>query len=134
MTGHRSEASVELDQLERDAAVLDDVAMPIVWCGARRRSVGEPGLKMAKPPRRLVQRDVRVPEDDRVGVGEAAAHPRQAPGGRPGVVDHRDPHAAGDDHLRTSGSRACSSAESTLPRTACTGGPSASSSSSTDAP
>ena len=39
-------------------------------------------------------------EDDGVGAGEARAQPLQPPVGLPGVVDHRDPRAAGLDHAR----------------------------------
>ena len=62
---------------------------PIGVTGARRRSVGLPGLKIWKPPS-FVQRHVGVAEDDRVRVGEAGAHPREAPLGGAGVVDRAD--------------------------------------------
>ncbi len=76
------------------------VATPIVCSGARRRSVGEPGLKSWKSSFVLVQRQVRVAEDDGVGVREAVAHPAQAPVPRAGVVDHRDPGPARLDDPR----------------------------------
>ena len=41
----------------------------------------------------LVQRDVRVPEDHRVGVGEPGSQPREPARRGPGVVDDRDPCA-----------------------------------------
>ena len=41
----------------------------------------------------FVQRDVRVAEHDRVGVGEAFAHSLEPPGRRAGVMDHPDPDA-----------------------------------------
>ena len=92
------------------------VAIPIVWRGARRRSVGEPGLKIAKPVALLVQREVRVAEDDGVGVREAPAHPRQPAGGGPGVVDHRDPRAR-----RPRRSAPAAAAPAARPRRRCRG-------------
>ena len=97
-----------------------------MWCGARRRSVGEPGLKIAKPSRLpRAAGMVRVPEDHRVRVGEAAAQAGEPAGAR---ARRRGPSRSArppTSTVRVSGSRACSSAESTFPRTACTGGPSA---------
>jgi hypothetical protein len=46
-----------------------------------------------EPVALLVQRQVGVPEHDRVGVGEAAPQPVQSPAGRPAVVRHHDPRA-----------------------------------------
>ena len=43
----------------------------------------------------LMQRQVRVAEDHRVGLGEAPAHPAEPPLGRAGVVQDRDRGAAG---------------------------------------
>ena len=58
--------------------------------GARRRSVGLPGLKIWKPSRPRGA-DVRVPEHDGVGAsGEARAQPLEAAAARAGVVQHRD--------------------------------------------
>ena len=54
----------------------------------------------------LVQGDVRVAEDHRVGVGEAPPQPGEAPIGRPGVVQHDDGRAGGVD-LRARAGAAC---------------------------
>ena len=63
---------------------------PMVGCGWRRRSVGDPGLKMRMPSADCVQRDVGVAEHDELGGGEAAAQPCGPALGRAAVVDHRD--------------------------------------------
>ena len=118
-------ASVERDQLERDAAVARPSRCPIVWRGARRRSVGEPGLKIAKPsprPRAAAGASARRRPRRRPGSGGASAPAGPPAGPASWIIAIRAPPAS---TIRTSGSRACSSAESTLPRTACTGGPSA---------
>lgn len=41
----------------------------------------------------LVERQVRVPEEDRVGAGKPPPQAGEAPASRPGVVDQRDPDA-----------------------------------------
>ena len=80
-------------------------AMPIVWWGARRRSVGLPGIEDLETPapaagRPLVMGKVRMAVDHGVDAGEAPPHPRQPPRGRPGVVDHGDPRPVGLDDPR----------------------------------
>ena len=73
---------------------------PMVPRGWRRRSVGEPGLKIRGPsagplgPGPRVERDVRVTEDDQLRAGEPAAHPGRAARRRAGVVDHGRPEPA----------------------------------------
>ena len=64
------------------------VAMPIVCSGARRRSVGEPGLKIWKPSRPRA-RDVRVAEHDRVRLRERRRIARAARPPGPGRAPPR---------------------------------------------
>ena len=75
---------------------------PIIpWCGAERRSVGLPGLRIqiSLEPRRLG--DVRVAVDDRVTAGKRLDESSGPTGRRPGVVDDPDSHAfVLDDELR----------------------------------
>ena len=47
------------------------------------------GVEDLEAVRLFVERQVAVAEDDRVGVGEAAAHAGEAALRRAGVVDHR---------------------------------------------
>ena len=75
----------------------------------------------------LVQRDVRVAEDDGVGVGEAGAQALEATGFAAGVVGEGDAGSAACT-VRSAGSSSVNAGSSTLPWTAATGGPSASSS------
>ena len=66
-------------------------ASPIVCAGAQRRSVGLPGIEDLKAVlAALVQRQVGVPEHDRVGARKARAQARQAAGALAAVVDHGD--------------------------------------------
>ena len=105
-------------------------ARPIVCRGWRRRSVGLPGLKIWKPSRLLVERDVRVAEDHRVARrGSAPASARAAPRLGPAscTIAIRAPAAV---HGRARAAAAgAAGAASTLPCTPTTGGPIASSSS-----
>ena len=68
---------------------------PIVCLGARRRSVGLPGLRIWKPSGACSWSGMwEWPKTTDVrAVAEAAAHPLEAAGARAGVVDHRDPRA-----------------------------------------
>ena len=66
----------------------------------RRRSVGEPGLKIAKPSRASCSGMCECPKTTASASGKRPAHPLEAPGGRAGVVDHRDPRAAGAATVR----------------------------------
>ena len=72
----------------------------IVRSGARRRSVGEPGLRIQVSPARTTSGTVRVAVDDRCAAGEAARQPLVPPGRGTAVVHHPDLHPAGcDDEL-----------------------------------
>ena len=61
---------------------------------------GAAGVEDLEAVALLVQRDVRVAEDDGVGVGEARAQAVEPAGRRAGVVDHRDPRAVRLDDAR----------------------------------
>ena len=66
------------------------VATPIVWWGARRRSVGEPGLKIAKPSRSSCSGRCEWPKTTASAPGKRRRMRCQPAVGRAGVVDHRD--------------------------------------------
>jgi hypothetical protein len=68
-----------------DTRLFSVSARPIVCTGARRRSVAVA----------LVEREVRVAEDDRVGAGELGAQALETTSLRARVVDDPDPCALG---------------------------------------
>ena len=107
------------------------VASPIVCAGARRRSVGEPGLKSWKPPSSSWSGRCEWPNTTASASGNRAPHPRAAarwPARRRGPSRSAPPPAS---TTRAPGSRRRTSGPSTLPWMAWTGGPSDSRSSST---
>ena len=61
--------------------------------GARRRSVGDPGLSSSRPFVVLADGQVRVAEDDDTALREPAAQARRASRLRAGVVHHPDQRA-----------------------------------------
>ena len=67
---------------------------PSVPCGCRRRSVGDPGLKIAQAALADIERNVRVTEDDQLRGRERGAHPPQPACGLAAVVDHGHRQAA----------------------------------------
>ena len=65
--------------------------------GARRRSVGEPGLKMWKPSASSCSGRCEWPKTTASASGKRRRSRASRPVGRPAVVRHDDPRAAGLD-------------------------------------
>ena len=91
------EVSRQRYQLEGHATAASAVATPMVWRGDRRRSVGEPGLKIAKPPRSSCSGMCEWPNTTASTSGKRRAQALEPAVGEPAVVDHRDPRAVGVD-------------------------------------
>ena len=115
------------------APVLDRGDRPSCACGARRRSVGEPGLKIGKPSRASCSGRWLWPKTTASASLKRRRMRASRPGRGPASWTIADPRAAAARPRAPPAASAAAPSSSTLPWMPCTGGPSRCSSSSTSA-